>query len=115
MASLLAEEFILTHKTNLAEVGIGEFGSSFFTLNESRLPQISFSPNSIAEIAANEVTFYTIVNPGEVRASEVNIFPNNNTPDSISKISSSQNSTTKINREVGIYSPTIRSRITFAT
>jgi hypothetical protein len=98
---LLAEELAFASESNFAEFGIVEVSISRGAVNEAGLPQIGLAPDSIVKIAANEGTSYDIVNPSKVGTTKVNIFPSNNVPDSISKISFSQNSTTKVNTERG--------------
>lgn len=98
---LIAEELAFTHEVNFTKKGIIEFGIGRSAADEAGLPQISLTPDSIVKIAANEGASYAIVNPSEVGTTEINIFPSNNVPNSISKISFPQNRATEVNSEGG--------------
>ncbi|MEH2380644.1 MAG: hypothetical protein V7K27_17450 [Nostoc sp.] len=65
------------------------------------MEQTGLIPDSIAKVAANEETTIHIVNPSHVGTTQVSTFPLPKVPDSVSQISFSHNTTTKINIEGG--------------
>jgi hypothetical protein len=65
------------------------------------LEQVGIIPDSIAKIAANEETAIIIVNPSHIRTSQVSVFPLPKEPKSVSQISFSDDTTTKVNIEGG--------------
>ncbi|MEH2226087.1 hypothetical protein [Nostoc sp.] len=89
-------------EVNFSQAGIIEVGTSQVTVFKGGLPQIRSLPVSIAKVAASKDAFDTIVNPSKVGTTEIGFLPMTSAPDSISKISFSQNSTTKVNTKGGI-------------
>ncbi|MGB3639324.1 MAG: hypothetical protein WBA39_17380 [Rivularia sp. (in: cyanobacteria)] len=86
-----------TLEINFAETGIIEVSINQIAIFKSGLEDIGLIPNPIPKVTANENTSANIIDPSHIGTIQVKVFPFPKVPDSVSQVSSSQNSTTEVN------------------